>query len=551
MKRYGVLLILAFAGPVVAEDDPLLVAARTALADNQPLGTVNLLRGHPGLARMGAERLLLARAQLALGRGDQALAVLATDTPAALSGWLAPLRGAVALCAGEARLQRGEDQAACVWLALAARTGGEGVESDRCLALLVELARRLGDRAAERDYAEALWHGWVRSPWRVAGGLALARLLADGEPDKAREVLAGVLQAEASPLQRLAASELLCHLLLVRRPGQSLVVAERELRRGGSVGRLPLYRALALAELHDPTAGEALRALSAELAADPAVAAARQRNDRWQVSDEGELAKRRERARAALELGRPKEALALIREDARADVESLVLLAAIPDSPLDGFLEAPALAHPLAAFAVGRALVERGRSVAALPLLQRSLFVAQKSGIPGLPIPVARHWTREAARVSDGKLAEELRVAQLREPGVGSELGQAWCEEAQRLALTADRAGEDAAWRRAVAALPTAHPWRAGAVWRVARQLVQQDGELSDALAMLTDPAWEGDSEDAQRCRFLLAQVLARLGRRAEAVHAAESLRPHAIGDQRDRLEHFIARLKAEAPPAP
>ena len=199
--RSSLLLVLALAG-AAAEEDPLLVAARAAVASNQPLGAVNLLRGHPGLARMGSERLLLARAQRALGRGDQALVILATDNPGALSGWPAPLRGAVALCIGEAQLQRGDEQAASVWLALAARTGGEGVEGDRCLALLVELARRLGDRVVERNYAEALWQGWVRSPWRVAGGLALARLLADGEPDMAREVLAGVLLAEPTPPRR-------------------------------------------------------------------------------------------------------------------------------------------------------------------------------------------------------------------------------------------------------------------------------------------------------------------------------------------------------------
>ena len=555
MKRSGLLLFLVLAGPLsgplAAEDDPLLTAARAALADNQPLGAVNLLRGHPGLTRMGAERLLLARAQLALGRGDQSLVVLATADPAALPGWPASLRGAVALCTGEAQLQRGDDQGASTWLALAAHTGGEEVEIDRCLALLVELARRLGDRAAERTYAEALWLGWVRSPWRVAGGLALARLLADGEPDQAREVLAGVLQAESLPPQRLAAAELLSHLLLARRPGQCRVVTERELRRGGNAGRLPLYRALSLAALDDPTAGEALTALPAALAADPAVAAARQRVDSRQTSGDGELAKRRERARAALELDRPADALALIREDARTDAEALALLAAIPGSPLDAYLEVPALAHSLAAFAVGRALVERGRHQSALPLLQRSLSVVQQAGIPGLSIPVVRHWTREAARITDAKLAEQLRVAQLGESGGGSEIGQAWCEEAQRLALTADRAGEDAAWRRAAGALPAGHPWRAGAAWRVARHLVTQDGELSDALAMLTGPAWEGDGEDAQRCRFLLAQVLGRLGRRADALRTAETLRPLAVGEQRDRLEHFIARLKSETAPAP
>lgn len=553
MKRSGLLLLcLAFAGPAVAEDDPLLVAARAALAGNQPLGTLNLLRDHPGLARMGAERLLVARAQLALGRGDQALAALATGDAAALSGWPSSLRGAVALCVGEARLQRGDDQEASTWIALAARTGGDGVAIDRCLALLIELARRLGDRAAERVYAEALWQGWARSPWQVAGGLALARLLAEAEPDLAREVLAGVLQTEATPSQRLAAAELLCHLLLARRPGQCLVVAERELRRGGNAGRLPLYRALALVELRDPAAGGVLRALPAVLAADPAVAAARQKIDSRQASADGESAGRRERARAALELGQPAEALALIRADARADAEALALLAAIPDSPLDDYLEAPALAHPLASFAVGRALVERGRQVAALPLLRRSLTVAVTSGIAGLSVPAVRHWTREAARVVDPGFAEELRVAQLRESGSGSELGQAWCEEAQRLAMTAERDAEDAAWRRAVAALPAAHPWRAGAVWRVARRLLGQDGELSDALAMLTGPAWDGDGEDAQRCRFLLAQVLSRLGRSAEALHAAESLRRHAVGsEQRQRLEQFIARLQAVAPPPP
>jgi hypothetical protein len=166
-------------------------------------------------------------------------------------------------------------------------------------------------------------------------------------------------------------------------------------------------------------------------------------------------------------------------------------------------------------------------------------------------VAAARHWTRQAAlAVPDAALAEELRLAQLREPGAGAEIGQAWCDEARRLAQQGEHAGEAAAWRRAAEALPPAHPWRAAAAWRAARQLLAQDGGLSDALGLLSGPAWAGDGEDAQRCRFMLAQVLEKLGRRAEARHAAESLRAYAQGDQRERLQQLLGRLSA-APATP
>jgi hypothetical protein len=542
------LLVLLTGCALGAADDPALVAAERALADRQPLQAVQLLRGHPGLARPGAERLALARAQLALGRGDEALAALGADGGAAwIMAWPEPLRGAAAQCAGEAAIARGDAAAARALLEAACRSRGADVAVDRCLALLGELCVQLGDGAAATAYLRALWEGWPRSPWRGHGGLLLARQLAPGAPDEARAVLSGVRLAEPlAAADRLAAAELLCRLLLERHPGSCLVAAEQEQARldprDGGHGQLPLYRALALAALDAREGLVALEALPEGLRADPAAQAAlaRLRGARGgEVAEELVL----ERARAEAELGRVPAARALLEPLAMRDPAALAALVQLPGVDPLAYLGSAASVHPLAALALGRALATAGHQREAWPLLGAALASREAGKAPEVPLAALLYWSAQAARVAEPAAWPRLqqRLLALAEPGVES--GLAWCDEAQRR----EGAGGDAqdAWARAARALPADHPWRAAAAWRAARALVESGARLAEARELVERPAWAGTAPDQQRCRFLLVQIAERLGDMHAALSAAESLLPLADPGQRDRLTAIIARLRA------
>lgn len=111
----AIILGLGAAALVAVEPDPAVAAAAAALAIGQPLQVVHLLRDHPGLAHPGLPRLLLARAQVALGRGPEALSALGSDglrdARPLLAAWPATTRGAAFQIAAEALLVQGAEPA--------------------------------------------------------------------------------------------------------------------------------------------------------------------------------------------------------------------------------------------------------------------------------------------------------------------------------------------------------------------------------------------------------------------------------------------------------
>jgi len=531
-------LALALAG---GEPDPVVAAAQAAWDAGQPVQVADLLARHPAAQRPGAERLLLARSQLALGRWREVLATIGCpDTTAVvLDRWPVRLRAASGLVAGEAHLGAGRGALAGQMLTRALADGLFGVERERALALLLEQQRAGGDASTAERLAAALWEEG-RGPQRLVAGLALAELLAKRDPLRSRELLAAVRVADGLPAGlRRVAGELLCSLLLDDAPGQCLVVTEQDLARlpVNERGKLPLWRALALVALDPGEGAAALAALPAALRDLPAAQVAARRAA--QPTTTGAQARRLERAEAAIDLGRWAEAYALAEPLASAQPRALAVLMRCPGVDPGAWRTVAAAAHPLAALAIGQALARAGRSAEAWPALSAAL--ADWRPDSGVSRDALRWWTLQAAQAA-GRAEDVARLrAALLADGTGLEAGLAWCDEAQ---ARVDR-GEDAtaAWRSAAGLLPGGHPWQAAAAWRAARALVGA-GDLAAAAGLLIAPA-RGDGADARRCRFLLAQVVERQGRWAEALALAEALLADRGNDGRERIVALIERLRA------
>jgi hypothetical protein len=201
---------------------------------------------------------------------------------------------------------------------------------------------------------------------------------------------------------------------------------------------------------------------------------------------------------------------------------------------------APAARNPIAALALGRALVLAEHPAQAWAVLAGQL--ERPAGTDAAPPAQLLYWAERAARLADPPAAAGLRARLLALDEPGAETGLAWCEEAERRGQAGGDA--EAAWERAARLLPADHPWAAAAAWRAARLLLETASRIGDARQLVDKPAWAGDAPDQLRCRFLLVQILERLGDRAGALHAAESLLPLADGDQADRLQQIMGRLR-------
>jgi tetratricopeptide (TPR) repeat protein len=550
MSPFPALRFLAVAlvlRPLLAVEapDPAVTAAQRALDAGQPVAALQVLGGHAARRQPGDACLLAARASLALGRADETLDALAVRTADDLARWPERLRGAVAAVTGEAALAEGRIQDARVWLELALRLRGAAVETDRVLILLAEVCERLADvRTAERA-AYLVWRDWPRSPYRARAGLLVARQWSASRPDEARALLAGVRALDHSePAVRLAAAELLCHLLLAAKPGQCLVVAEQEDARLPTTGRLPLYRALALGALEPREGLVALDALPVPLRDDPAAVAAR---TRWSASSGPvqDVALRLEHARAQIDLGRHGQARALLEPLAASHPAALVLLVQIPGVAPDPWLAAPTMQDPVVRATVAMVLAGRGDHMRAWPLFATMVDSPVPDGVAAASV---WFWAARAATQMAPARVPELTARIMALDGEGTEIGVTWAEEAQRRERSA-RPAEDIAqaWRRAGAALPSSHPWQPVAIQRAARHLMQGDGRWEEARRLLERVSATGGSDDHLRCRFLLLQVYERLGMTAQALDLVRDLLPSANPEQAEKLERIRARLALRA----
>jgi hypothetical protein len=541
VKRAGGALLLwsVLSGALlsaVEARDPVIMAADKALAAGQPVAALQLLDGHSSAG---------GRALLTLGRQQEATGRLGVETLDQLNGWPEPLRAAASALAGEIALAGGKLDQARPLLERALRLRGERVATDRIMVLLAECGERQGDAAFALRYAHAVWRDWPRSPYRARAGVIEARLIANQQPDQARSVLAGVrVMDQVDADTRLSAAELLCHLLLPTRPGQCLVVAEQDMLRLSVHGRLPLYRALALAALDIRDGLAALMALPESMRAEPAVAATITRLSALPAAQTEDVALRIERARAELELGRTAVARAMLEPLAATRPAALILLATIDGMPLETWLEVPAMSEPAARAAVALALARRGDHARAWPLL-RPMVTPTVQVVEGVHAASLLYWAMISAQQVATDQVAPLTAALLALDSHTVENGLVWALEAQRRERAA-AAPElvRGAWERAAEDLPREHPWQPIAILRAARPLLEVLGEGGLERAMrLLERVGTSASDDQRRCRFLLAQAYERLGRTAQALQVVDELQAQADPEQAQKLARMRARL--------
>ncbi|MBA3697415.1 MAG: hypothetical protein H0W78_00920 [Planctomycetes bacterium] len=525
--------------------DPVIMAADKALAAGQPVAALHLLDGHSSAGGPGLARLLQARALLTLGRQQEAAGRLGVDTIDQMNAWPEALRAAVSALAGEIALAGGNLEQARPFLERALRLRGERVALDRIMVLLAECGERQGDAALALRFAHAVWRDWPRSPYRARAGVIEARLIANQQPDQARSVLAGVrVMDQVDEDTRLSAAELLCHLLLPMRPGQCLVVAEQDMLRLSVHGRLPLYRAFALAALDVREGLAALMALPESMRAEPAVAATITRLSALPAAQTEDVALRIERARAEIELGRAAAARAMLEPLAATRPSALILLATIDGVPLETWLEVPAMSEPGARAAVALALARRGDHARAWPLL-RPMVTPTVQVVEGVNAASLLYWAMTSAQHVATDQVAPLTAALLALDSHTVENGLAWALEAQRLErATAAPEAVRRAWERAAEDLPKEHPWQPIAILRAARPLLEEPaaGSLERAMRLL-ERAGAVASDDQRRCRFLLAQTYERLGRIAQALQVVDELHAQADPEQAQKLARMRARL--------
>lgn len=547
--RYVRMALFALALPMAAVegDDPVVVAAQKALAAGQPLAALHVLHEHAQQDQRGLARLIQVKAMIALGRHQEAQQRLGVQTIEQMKEWPERLHAAVAALMGESVLARGDIAAARPWLEQALRTSSDGVEIDRTLVLLAECCESLGEHAVAQRYAHVVWRDWTRSQYRARAGVLEARLCAENQPDQARTLLAGVRSLDAvEPGTRMIAAELLCRLLLASKPGQALVVAEQEMKRlPNMVGRLPLYRALALVAL-DPLEGQAaIEQLGPVLLNDPAAQSAlsRARNLSADRAPQDQ-ALRIERARVEWELGRPQQARVMLEPLAASEPTALIILAAMGDVPLDLWLAAPSMTDAHAHAAVAIALSRRGDHVRAWPLFL-PLIALKKPLISEVSHASILYWAAQSAQQCAPDQMPDLvgRILALNDRSV--EIGITWANEAQRR----ERSGASStsvreAWERAAQALPVQHAWHPLATMNAVRPLLEAGQELEKAMRLLEQVSGITMTADQQRCRFWLAQTYERLNRWAQAVQVIDELRQHATAEQLEKLDRMAIRLR-------
>lgn len=534
MNARAVALLLVASGLAAAENARLL-AAEASLAEGQPDQALALLRDEPAVQGFTRERLVLVRAQWALGNPAAALLTL-DEGDGDCAAWPLEWRGQAAQLAGQLQVALGQSALARRSLAVALAHGRNADLA--CVTLAAELASVAGDAEEARRLALLAWQRQPRAAANAPAGLLLARLLAEREPTAARTVLAEVRAiADLAPGLRLEAAEQLCRLLLPSQPGQCLVVAERDMTRLADLpGTLPLYRALALAALDAEEAAAELAALPAELRRDPAVESSLARLALGQQADFGQ---RLERAAAAADLGRWDQVTALITADASHEPLALALLARCPGLDLRRLSALPTAEDPRAALALARGLVLSGQHHAAWQSVQPALLAAQRGGDGDGWV-----WGAEAARVAAPERVLELLQRAVAAQPPPHELGLAWGRLAETLTARGEPPGE--AWLQAAERLPVEHPWHPIAVAHAARALLVEGGDLARAERLLLAPSQGQNAPETLRCRMLLAQVWARQGRTGEALSAARALLPLADAHQSAAVQAFIAGLAPE-----
>jgi hypothetical protein len=545
----ALLLVAACMGFLAGQEDAAIQAARRALSAGEAEQARLLLADHPARLERNAVRLLWARSLLLAGAIEPASQ--AVDAGLRLPEWPAPLRGGVLQIAGECDAALADDAASRVAaakrLAVAMDIGGPEVAVDRCLLLVAQLLADERPTVAIRA-CERLWHGRRDGRARIEAGLLLARLVQGAEPDRSRRLLTDLLalpQVDAD--LRRAAGHHLCALLLERSPTACARVAAR-LRRD-ALSDFARWEALARARF-DSEGARAILALLDPDQDDAALAALRSRLNKPDGGAGDGLAGLLATARSGDKASR-EQLRALAQDDPAAYVLAVCYV------PLAMPIQRPET--DLAALAAAQVAIEQEADVAVvLGLLQR-----------WEPRPEHRDWQRVSAiapGLTERLLYRACRAIQadsslwhhtlLASSGSDQVLGEAWVWAARRQEARGQAAGS--AWLAAAERLPVGHPWLFAVVKEAAKGLLRAvppgtrvaggaaDPDLSQAVRVLSRVSWFDESEDAQACRWLLAQALAQQGDAEGAEVCLASLEDSAGSGRIARLQAFRERL-AEA----
>jgi tetratricopeptide (TPR) repeat protein len=556
-------------------DDPVLLAAQTALDRGQAAVALQLTQTHARAEIPGPAALIIAQAYNKLGDGRSAALALRLPHHDHLAQWPERWRASAAATMGEAWVIMGDARAASQWLVQALRIKTSGYAVDRTLLLLAESLRHSGDTAGAERYAQALWRDWPRSPYRASAGLLVVRGIGErmgerigerigeskaadvSEVNKAREILAGIRAIDGlSSEQYVEATQWLCRFLLSKQPAHCLAIADQAMRRVGANESLLLYRALALCAL-DPAAGAlAIKQLSPKQQQDPAIIAARERLEHNQRDERTLLF---DRARAFIALGQWQAAKELLEKPAFSHAAALQLLATIPDIDLSAYTRCEAVQDVATAGTVGIILAQQEKYVNAWPLLhhaaQQSTPLLEQS--PEHYADVL-YWAAVTARQVAPAQAAVWHAKLLSLSGPGIAQGLAWAHEAQsreraaEVNKLADNLADELsreAWQKAAIALPTTHVWHAAATWRAARPLLERSApaELALAIQLLLPATAVGDTDDHRRCRFYLAQAYERTGQLTQAQQIIESLEKGASSEQKESLKRLRDKLLSSA----
>ncbi len=524
-------LLLLLVALLPAQDDPLIAAAAEALAGRRLPEALLLLDGNPATAPPGRARLLLAQVRLAAGAPATAAALIGPSS--ALDRWPPAHRGAAGTVLVDAALAQQIDAPALLALLRQVLSCSPLPQRDRLLLVYAATAQASGDRAQARQALQTVWEGWPRSPHRPAAGLALAAELPADASLAVREILVTVRQLpQATAAQRGAAACALSALLLADRPGEALVVATRALKEPQAPPELHRWRALALAAL-EPVAGlAALDALPESERALLLVSSAR--DAALQAAARGgaiPVAQLVARARALADLGQVDEARALLDGPAHQDGEALAALVRLPGADPIAALARPAARQVQAAVALAAVLAETDPA--------RAWQALAPALVPdALPPAEAWDWRRRLDPDVAGRAAAATALLALDQPGTAT--GTAWADEARRRERAGAPVGE--AWVRAARALPEDHPWQAESAYRAGHGLAEA-GAWSEAIAILTGPAWGTDTPIALRCRFLLAQAQMKTKAAEDARHTLEDLLARGDAAQQAKVRDLLESL--------
>ncbi|MFW5750256.1 MAG: hypothetical protein ACOCZK_01265 [Planctomycetota bacterium] len=553
-------LLLSALAPAAEPD--LVTAAARALAAGRAHEVVYLLAQRPEAAAPGRGRLLLAAGQLALGRPAEARDVLdlATDPPRV---WPPALVGRVAQLGARIAIAEGRIERARLLLGIALEHPGHGVDVPECLVRLAACSTS-GAGSLRRSCLQRVWGGWHASLWRLRGGLLLAGDLANEDPDAARQICTEIMvHPDVSDAVRTRAVLILAAILREDLPQDALGLVRDELERIDRAAAPEHWAALraaelcALARLDRSLAAQRLAAAPASVRERPELDAVRAQLaveapvPAAAAGQEGGLG----RALALLKLGQTDAAGPLLEAHAAQDPVALAALVALPQIDPTAWSTVPAARTPRGGLALIQAWQRRDDPASARAAFARAhpepdAPLAGPAGAARRRLLVAGALLlRETAPQEYARLRDRLRKA----GGESAEAGIAWAWYAR------DKQGAEtaSAWRQAATLLPSEHPWLPLAALRGARDLLaavppghrlsplrpERQQALEQAVTLLGRGA-RAQGEPGRRCRFLLVQALAQLGRQEAALAAMEPLRAHADADQAQRLEALTERLR-------